>query len=349
MKVSVTPPAPHRGRRSPGRIPARRLETLLDLSRAVTSTLELDDVLEKFVTRAKQLTYAGGLVVSAWDREHDTVVTLAGAAGGAPEDTPKGGESFPLADYPATRAVLERRIPLQVHVSDPRGDVSERALLEAQGYKSLLMLPLVVPGETVGLLEVLDEADHSFPLDEVQFWEGLAGIVAIALRNASLFAETQRLATKDPLTGLGNRAFFDEQLKAAVSRSIRSGEPLALLLLDLDDLKAINDRAGHPAGDAALQALAFALGRGVRSGDLICRLGGDEFAAILPGATRHGGLAAGRRVQEELAKLGSYTVSGGVAAFEPGGQGDRRTMAELYRAADRAAYLAKRAGGAQIR
>lgn len=178
---------------------------------------------------------------------------------------------------------------------------------------------------------------------------GLAGIVAIALRNASLFAETQRLATKDQLTGLGNRAFFDEQLKAALSRSVRGGEPLALLLLDLDDLKAINDRAGHPAGDAALQALAFALGRGVRSGDLICRLGGDEFAAILPGATKDGGLAAGRRVQEELEKLGSYTVSGGVAAFEPGGQGDRRTMAELYRGADRAAYLAKRAGGAQIR
>jgi diguanylate cyclase (GGDEF)-like protein len=348
VRNPLVPPAPKHLRSAVGRVPAGRLETLLELSRSVTSTLELEDVLEEFVKRAKELTYAGGLAVSAYDPERDAVVTLAGAAGGAPEKTPKGEETFPLAQYPATRTVLERRTALQVRLSDPHADRSERALLEAQGYRALLMLPLVGQGEVIGLLEVLDEADRSFPLDEVQFWEGVAGIVAVALRNASLYAQTQRLATRDSLTGLGNRALFDEQLKGALARSARSHEPLALLLIDLDGLKSINDRDGHLAGDAALQALAMALGSAVRTGDLICRIGGDEFAAILPGSTRAGALAAGRRVQEKLVELGSYTISGGAAAFEPGGQRAPPTMVELYRSADRAAYLAKRAGGAQI-
>ena len=236
---------------------------------------------------------------------------------------------------------------MQIRVSDQRADPGERELLREEGYCSLLMLPLVGRGEVVGLMEVFDAEDREFEPDVVEFCQALCAIVGVALRNATLYAEMQRLATHDGLTGLANRALFEEQLAAAMARSDRSGEPLALLLLDLDGLKLINDAWGHATGDAALRALARALQAEVRAGDVACRLGGDEFAAILPGATRDEALKVAERVLKRLADQGSYHVSGGVADYTPE-DGAGGTSADLYRTADRTMYLAKRAGGGRI-
>jgi len=211
----------------------------------------------------------------------------------------------------------------------------------------MLMLPLVGRGEVVGLMEVYDIEDRRFEPDVVDFCKALCAIVGIALRNATLYAEMQKLATQDSLTGLGNRALFEEQLAAAAARSARSGEPLALLLVDLDGLKQINDAWGHAAGDVALRALGRSLSRAIRAGDLACRLGGDEFAVILPAAVREDALRIAERTRERLKRTGSYRISGGVADYTPR-NGSAADPAGLYSAADRAAYLAKRAGGSRI-
>ena len=155
-----------------------------------------------------------------------------------------------------------------------------------------------------------------------------------------------RLSAVDPLTGLFNRTFFFAALEREMARSARSGRGFCLLMLDLDELKAINDRAGHHAGDAALRAVADTIRGGIRQIDVAARYGGDEFVALLPETDPTGGwvlaekirLGAAAREIEDLAE--SPTVSVGVVAYPR----DGATADALMISADRAMYASKRAG-----
>lgn len=155
-------------------------------------------------------------------------------------------------------------------------------------------------------------------------------------------SEAQR-ALRDPLTGLGNRAAFEQRLVAGFSNE----QPIALLYIDLDDFKTINDRLGHPAGDAVLQAVARRFGALARDGAEVYRIGGDEFAILVVGAAPTAELVAiANRAADELATpvdtgRGDAVVglSIGIARREPG-----KTAGELVAAADAALYRAKASG-----
>jgi diguanylate cyclase (GGDEF)-like protein len=323
--------------------PANRLQALLDVSHKLSSTLDLSEVLRAFTDQATELTGASAAELSFWDRSRDELVMLVEHLEGTDEITEEGGQIYRLSDYPATRRVLETQDPVQIRVSRESDDPAERALLESRGRKTLLMLPLVTRGETIGMMEVIDVVDREFDSADVDFCQALCDVVAVAVRNAMLYAEMQELAARDKLTGLYNRRLFEEQFDAAVARSQRNGEELSLLVVDLDGLKRINDLGGHPAGDEALRALAQSLQESVRAGDVTCRLGGDEFAVILPGANPDDAIKVAERAQEALVQRGPYSFSGGVAraAMNLGAPYD------LYRSADIAAYRAKAAGGAR--
>lgn len=151
--------------------------------------------------------------------------------------------------------------------------------------------------------------------------------------------ELMASSLEDPLTGLANRRRFDDALGAELDRHRRGGTPLALLLLDLDRLKEINDRGGHAAGDAAIRAVGEALRSAVRSSDLAARIGGDEFAVLAPNADLPGGLALAQRVRAVLAREGGPALSIGVSTARAG-DGAR----DLLRRADEALYRAKARG-----
>jgi diguanylate cyclase (GGDEF)-like protein len=324
---------------------AARLQALLDLSRALSSSLDLRDVLREFATHATRLTGATAAELSTYDPARGDLVMLVEYREGKEEITATGGQVYHLDDYPATRHVLDTQEAVQVRVDDPDADPAERALLERQGQKSLLMLPLVARGETIGLMEVVDMRDRVWDEVDVEFCRALCDIVAIAIRNAVLFAELQETAARDKLTGLYNRRLFEEQLDLAVARSLRTGEDLALLVADLDGLKRINDVSGHVAGDQALRTLADALRATVRATDVACRLGGDEFALILPGSSAEDAVRVAERAQQTLAEIGhgQFSFSGGIARVTP----LLSTAENVYRAADLAAYRATAAGGAR--
>jgi len=152
-----------------------------------------------------------------------------------------------------------------------------------------------------------------------------------------------KLSRTDPLTGIGNRLAFEERFDQETSRAARYGEPVSLLLLDLDGLKSINDRHGHAAGNAALQAVARALRMGARATDLPARVGGDEFALLAPTTARAAAAALGERIRTLVAGQGQQglTVSVGTATLEGGRASDVRLLCED---ADRALYAAKRQG-----
>ena len=323
--------------------PANRLQALLDVSHKLSSTLDLSEVLRAFTDQAMELTGATAAEISFWDQERDQLVMLVEHLEGANEITEEGGQTYRLSDFPATRQVLETHEPIQIRVSNENDDPAERALLESRGQSTLLMLPLVLRGATIGMMEVIDTADREFDAADVDFCQALCNVVAPAVQNAMLYQEMKELAARDKLTGLYNRRLFEEQFDAAVARSQRNGEQLSLLVVDLDGLKRINDLGGHPAGDEALRALANSLVESSRAGDITCRLGGDEFAVILPGANPDDAFKVAERAQEAFIQKGPYSFSGGVAraAINLGSSYD------LYRSADIAAYRAKAAGGAR--
>jgi len=170
-------------------------------------------------------------------------------------------------------------------------------------------------------------------------------LVAEAAALAEANAAITRIAATDDLTGLANRRCFYEALEKAVSLARRHGSPLALVSVDLDGLKRVNDSAGHEAGDEVLTSFADRLAALCRIEDLPGRLGGDEFSVLLPGIDLGGALGLAERVLaavrscEALTRRG-VTVSGGAAQWTPGELPD-----DLLRRADDALYAAKRGGG----
>jgi len=160
-------------------------------------------------------------------------------------------------------------------------------------------------------------------------------------------------AATDGLTGLLNHRAFQERLEEEVTRAARHGRPLALLMLDLDDFRAINNAHGHQAGDALLVAVAAALRGAVRAEDVPARYGGDEFAVILPEAAPDEALSVAERVRAALtdASLGwqGATIRTGASVGLAVMPRHARTREGLIQAADRAAYAAKDAGKGQVR
>ncbi|MDA1062274.1 MAG: GGDEF domain-containing protein [Chloroflexi bacterium] len=170
---------------------------------------------------------------------------------------------------------------------------------------------------------------------------------AAALREAT--AQLELMAATDALTGLPNRRSFSDGLNAEFRRSRRYSRPLAVLMLDLDNFKEMNDTYGHPFGDFLLAEVADTLGRNVRDSDLVARYGGEEFVVMLPETTSDEAVAVAEKLRRAIADREfaqgdlrvQLRVSAGVAGFE--GQG-LEAPAELVTHADRALYVAKRTG-----
>jgi diguanylate cyclase (GGDEF)-like protein len=163
------------------------------------------------------------------------------------------------------------------------------------------------------------------------------------LDNARLFEQVRRLAVSDSLTGLGNYRALLNALEAEIQRSSRSGRSFAVILMDLDNLKQINDRHGHLAGSRAICRLGSVLRMHSRAIDTAARYGGDEFALVLPEAGAQAASRVGERIRERLGADGEdppVTVSVGAAVFPQ----DGRTVEELFDAADRSLYGMKRGG-----
>jgi diguanylate cyclase (GGDEF)-like protein len=174
--------------------------------------------------------------------------------------------------------------------------------------------------------------------------------LAVAISHARLFRHTQKQAMTDALTGLYNHGHFQDRLDREIKLTDRNNDVVSLILLDLDQLKKINDTHGHRAGDGVLRHVALLMQEVVRDVDICARYGGEEFVVILPQCDRENATVTAERLRETIASkpvpnVGQVTASIGVATYPSGA----KSKDELVEMADRAMYLAKAAGRNRVR
>jgi diguanylate cyclase (GGDEF)-like protein len=207
--------------------------------------------------------------------------------------------------------------------------------LHDAGVRTLMAVGLVGHGERQGVLVLAGRGEHAVAIDDIELLELLAAHAATCLRTADVMRTLRAQAATDPLTGLGHHATFHATLAHAHRRP-----STAVVLVDLDGFKRLNDTFGHQHGDHVIRGVVAALSGALRRGDTLFRIGGDEFAALLVVADPDEALEAGARLREAVnaANLG-VTVSIGVAVPMEG-----EPDAALLARADRALYRVKDAG-----
>jgi diguanylate cyclase (GGDEF)-like protein len=321
------------------------LESLLDLSGRAAARSR-PELLGTVLRCALVLTEsAGSVAVVTPARSAERFTLRRGLAD--PEVT-----TIPRASGDTARPMLLHGKPVLLVDIDEGGRVGSDDRCPGVEAGPALFVPLRLRDQSPGYLAVFRcRGAARFEAEDVRLLTLLAAWAAMALENLRLAQNVEKLAVTDDLTQVYNYRFLKSALRREIKRAGRYHQDLALLMIDVDNLKTYNDRHGHLRGSFLLREMAGLFASHVRSWDLVAKYGGDEFTVILPQTDLAGALAAGERLrgaieehQFPLAHLGQITVSIGVAAFPADGQ----TTSALIETADRALYLAKQRGRNQI-
>jgi diguanylate cyclase (GGDEF)-like protein len=334
-------------------------ETMRDALANISGSLQPDQVLRRVLSTVLRVTrtHQGWLVLAA-DGEGPARVISRRAADGddaADDDSrdppwralPAEPTGAAGATGPADRLLRLLSVDEPVIGGGAGADRFDR--WDDCGVGSWMAIPLVARDRRVGVVALASERPDAFAAGEADMAVALVGQGMVAYDNACLFAQVQRLAATDGLTGVANRRHFFEEADRALGRARDGGHPLAAMMIDVDNFKAINDRHGHRVGDSVLQALAERLSLITPDPDLIGRYGGEEFAVVLA-ADGAGARAVAERLRRAVADAPvptpagpvSVTISVGVALV--GSTDDDSTLGDLLDRADECLYRAKRAG-----
>jgi diguanylate cyclase (GGDEF)-like protein len=232
------------------------------------------------------------------------------------------------------------------------------------GIQSEIAAPIILEKELLGVLTIESKRLNAFNEDDERLLSILCYQIAVAIRNARSYTEIEKMSITDPMTGLYNFRYFYERLLSEIARAARYHHPLAMIIIDLDDFKSINDNFGHQKGDEVLKRVAHALQSGIRRQDettimknieidIAARYGGDEFILILPETKLEGALVTAERLKKILVeKLSLFmslvtndgrrqiiTGSFGVSALKEG-----ESLEILLKRCDQAMCEAKRQG-----
>ena len=215
--------------------------------------------------------------------------------------------------------------------------------------KFLLVIPLMIGNETMGVLNLNESENASFIKNSLNNILNMADFISLSIGNAILYEQAKKVAVTDALTGIANRSNMEMALTNEFERSKRYNAPLAVIFLDIDNFKGVNDTYGHQKGDEVLVAIASLLQKFCRTNDVAARYGGEEFLMLLPHSNAQGAFKIAERVREEVMKINffwnespfSVTVSCGVTELNKDFMKDTE---QLVAAGDQALYDAKNGG-----
>lgn len=316
-------------------------EALRDTAAALSSTLRLDEVLERVLTNV-------GKVVP-----HDAVSIMLAEQGMARIVRSHGFHELGLAALEPDKQIHIADLPYLSGMAETLQPVNlqETRLLpkgQLNGFRSYTGAPIVGRGRLLGFINLFALAPNFFKPEHGSRLLAFANQSAIAIENAHLYAEVQRLATLDELTGIANRRRLFELGQIEFEKARRHGLPLAAILLDIDHFKKINDTYGHTTGDRVLAGIAKTISGNIRDIDLFGRYGGEEFVALLLLTEREAALEVSNRLLSLVSGLKfesehgpfSVTISLGIAMLTE----KTPSLAILIDRADQAMYAAKQAG-----
>lgn len=255
--------------------------------------------------------------------------------------------SEPIVGTRVAGKILEIGDP--VVVSDITGVGIDSAPAE-WSYKtsSFLSYPIIIDDRRIGVMNFTDKVGGlAFSKEDLELLQAIAPQIAVAIDRTALrdkAGEYEQLSVTDPLTGLLNRRYLEERIAEEIVRSKRHRFSLSLMMLDVDDFKAYNDKFGHPAGDTALRTVAEILKETLRGADVAARYGGEEFAILLPQTSSEEAAQIGERLRRRIEKAEfsgrNVTVSIGIASCS----NEVDSAKDLISAADVALYSAKNQG-----
>ncbi len=317
----------------------RRASAMNTAAQALTSLLDVDAVVRRAVDLAVELVSPpqGALQRAHYDLIDGGQVRVQHEA----DDGEFHLGSFPLAEHPYLLSAVATMSPVRATLSPEAAGPNVGLQWRKAKVVCGAWVPVVVRGRLDGVLAMTSRA-HDIGEDEFEQLQAVARLLELALTNARAHELVQLQAMTDELTGLANHRSFEQLLEHRPGR-----QPFAVLTIDVDGLKLVNDSKGHPAGDELLRAISRALEGALRRGDILARVGGDEFAAFC--------FEADQVAVEEIAarmfrSLASVQVAGDRARISVGAAcgGPIADARSVYAKADAAMYEAKRAGGMRL-
>ena len=339
---------------------AQMLQRILEVSHELKAHLTLELLVQSIVQAVHNSLGYRAVVLSLFDPvanvfERRAQVGVDDTSPGAPpRKVPREEIARWFAEqFRISKSYFVSHLDRMVNVEDS-GRIDRRRRSTAVGAwhpDDLLFVPLTAGDQLLGALQVDQPRSGLAPrLEDVQALEIFANQAVTAIQSARAYEVTRQMSVRDSLTEAFNHRYFQETLSREVARHERNGQPLALVMLDIDDFKKINDRWGHPVGDFVLRGLVEELTRGVREMDTVARYGGEEFALIFPETTPAKAWVVADRLRKriegrlfvapQLDQALTVTISLGLACF-PEDAGTKRSLIER---ADQALYQAKRSG-----
>ncbi len=324
---------------------ARELKLLAEVSRALSAQLSLRLLCQTVCREVRRVMDAPIFLVSLLAEDGATMHI---------EFIAEGDDEIELDDYPLAGTLAEKVIKSkEALVVQNRAElaIGPSHILKTGGpsVRSLAMAPLRIADRCIGILTAQSYAEGAYHDSDVRLLGAIAEQMALAVQNAQMFREAQNRADRDPLTDLYHHRYLKTRLDEEIERARQEQSEVAVLMLDLDDFKLVNDTHGHPAGDEALRVLTGVLHATCRSNDVVGRYGGDEFLVILPATSADRAHVIGARIRDAVSSRRLRLASGaavplrasiGIATFPA----DGANAAELIQRADAALYLSKRHG-----
>jgi len=317
---------------------ADELDALKKLSLNLTSSLDLQTVLDAVVTEAMRLVknaHTADIFLYTNGRlEFGAALDLVGTRS-KPFMTPR-------EDGLTNSVALRGEIIL---VEDMRTHPLYSGMQKENG--SIIGIPLKINNNVVGVMNLSRSISGGFSPSELRLLGLLADQAAVAISNASLHQLVSRQAYSDTVTGLPNRRALDERLESEVKLARRTGFPFAVVMMDLDGFKDVNDTYGHTVGDQVLRTIFNYLATGLRSSDFLARYGGDELTLILSQTDLAPARVVAEKILEKLEKFSfpapdntkiKLSLSGGISLYPI----HAMSASDLLRSADEALYRAKK-------